>query len=274
MVIAAALFALFAGFAQTSTVGDEVEIRKSYETSSEMGGGTSSGSSSGHETLLERVVAIRNDGKELIYDLPKDATKEDRARNWQFPAHVFQPYRGRVVLLNPGDLKARLANWLKSAGLDQSACGRWLFTWTAFRIECEPDSVIDTINGFDLRATELREGALYSDDIATTPGRLVQKISKAGVATFTAEMQVNPDVVQRARAESDVVVGEISKSPVSLEAALMERRKESVSGTVSVTLEIDDAGQVRRRVRVIHLKTKRQDGSTESETKTDTVERL
>ncbi len=273
-LIGATLFAPLAAYAQTSAVGDEVVVQKSYETSSEMSDGSSSGSSSGHDSLLERVVAIRDDGRELIYDLPKSATKEDRARNWQFPAHVFQPNRGTVMLLNRGDLEARLVAWLKSAGWDRSVCGRWIFTWNAFRIECEPESVIDTINAFDLRVSELREGALYSDNNAAAPGRLVRKASEAGVVTFTVELQVNPDVVHRARAESDVVVGEITKKSVLLEVALLERRKEHVSGTVSVTFEMDDAGSVKRRVRVIRLKTKRPDGSTETETKTDTLERL
>lgn len=260
--------------AQTSSVGDGVEIRKSYETSSETSDGSSSGNSSGHDGLLERVVSIREDGRELIYDLPKSATKEDRARDWQFPAHVFQPNHGSKKLLNQGDLEARLATWLKSAGWDRSVCGQWIFTWNVFHIDCDPQSVIDTINAFDLRVSELREGALYSDNNATEPGKLVRKASEAGAATFTVELKVNPDVVRRARAESDFVVGEIMKKPVLLEAALEERLKEDISGTISVTLEVDEAGQVRRRVRVIQLKTKRLDGSTETETNTETVERL
>lgn len=270
----ATLFALSAAHARTSAVGDEVVIRKSYETSNEASDGSSSGSSSGHDSLLERIVAVRDDGRELIYDLPKSATKEDRARSWQFPAHVFQPNHGTVKLLNRDDLEARLVIWLKSAGWDRSVCGRLIFTWNAFRIECKPESVIDTINAFDLRAGDIREGAPYSDDDATAPGTLVRRASLPKVETFTAELEVNPDVVLRARAKLDVAVGELMQKPVSLEAALLERRKEDVSGNLSVTLDIDDAGQVIRRVRVVRLKTKRPDGSTETETKTETVERL
>lgn len=228
----AALLSLFVGVtlvvpinahAQISSVGDEVVIRKSYETSSEMSDGSSSGSSRGHDSLLERVVAMREDGRELIYDLPKSATKKDRARHWQFPAHVFQPNRGSIRLLNQGDLESRLATWLKSAGWDRSVCGRWVFTWNAFRIDCEPQSVIDTINSFDLRVSELGEGADYSDVKAAAPGKLVRQASEAKAATFTVEMNANPDVVRRARAESDVVVGEIVQKPVLFETALRER---------------------------------------------------
>jgi hypothetical protein len=279
----AALLSLFVGVtfvvpinahAQASSVGDKVVIRKSYETSSEMSDGSSSGSSRGHDSLLERVVAVREDGRELIYDLPKSATKEDRARHWQFPAHVFQPNRGSITLLNQGDLESRLATWLKSAGWDRSVCGQWIFTWNAFRIDCEPQSVIDTINSFDLRVSELGEGAVYSDVTAAAPGKLIRQPSEARTATYTVEMNANPDVVHRARAESDVVVGEIMQKPVLFETALRERLKEDVSGTVTVTLEVDDRGEVQKRIRIIRLKTKRLDGSTEIETKTETVERL
>ncbi|TKD52840.1 hypothetical protein [Sphingomonas baiyangensis] len=268
------VFALLAPHARTSAVGDEVVIRKSYETSNEASDGSSSGSSRGQDSLLERIVAVRDDGKELIYDLPESATKEDRARSWQFPAHIFQPNRGTIKLLNRDDLEARLAIWLQSAGLDRSVCGKLIFTWSAFRIECKPESVIDTINAFDLRVGDLREGAPYFDDDAKAAGTLVRKAPRSKVETFTAELQVNPDVVLRARAESDVAVGELMQKPVSLEAALLERRKEDVSGNLSVTLTIDDAGQVIRRVRVIRLRTKRPDGSIETETKAETVERL
>jgi hypothetical protein len=273
-IVGAVLVASMNAHAQASPVGDEVVIRKSYETSNVISDGSSSGNSSGHDSLLERVIAIRDDGRELIYDLPKSATKEDRARNWQFPAHVFQPNRGSIKLLNQDDLEARLATWLKMAGWDRSVCGQWIFTWNAFRIDCDPQTVIDTINAFDLRVSELREGALYSDNNAKEPGKLVRIASELRVAAFMVELKVDPDVVRRARAQSDVVVGEIVKKPVLLETALQDRLKEDVSGTVSVTFDVDDAGQVQRRVRVIQLKTKRLDGSTETETNTETVERL
>jgi hypothetical protein len=261
-VLGAILIASINANARSSHVGDEVEIRKSYETSSETSDGSSSGNSSGHDSLLERVVAVQEDGRELIYDLPKSATKEDRARN------------GSIKLLNQGDLEARLATWLKSAGWDRSVCGQWIFTWNAFHIDCDPQSVIDTINAVDLRVSELGEGAFYSDSNSKEPGKLVRTTSEAGAATFTVELKVDSDAVRRARAESDVVVGEIVKKPVLLEAAFRGRLKEEISGTVSVTLDVDDVGQVRRRVRVIRLKTKRLDGSTETETNTETVERL
>jgi hypothetical protein len=86
-------------------------------------------------------------------------------------------------------------------------------------------------------------------------------------------MPVDADAVRRVRAESDVVVGEIMKKPVSFDAALHERAGEVVSGTISVAFETDPAGNVRRRTKVTKLDIKRPDGRSETQTVTETLER-
>jgi hypothetical protein len=86
-------------------------------------------------------------------------------------------------------------------------------------------------------------------------------------------MPVDPDAVRRGRAESDVVVGEIMNKPVSLDAALRERAREIVSGTISVKFETDPAGNVLRRTKVTKLDITRPDGRSETETVTETLER-
>jgi hypothetical protein len=86
-------------------------------------------------------------------------------------------------------------------------------------------------------------------------------------------MEVDPDAVRRARAESDVAVGEIMRKPVTLDAALRARANESVSGTISVTFDTDAGGHIRRRTKVTKVETKGPDGRSESQTATETVER-
>jgi hypothetical protein len=253
-------------------VGEEHEITRSYKTSEEATDGSSS-SSSGHDTILERVIGVREDGLELEYDLPKDATAEDRAGDWQFPARVFRPSSGPMQLLNRQELEARLEIWLKAAGWTREACGRWIFTWNAFLIECDPQSVIKTIEAVDLRSAGVGAGSLYQDAEARGPGTLVRKGSGPDGATFAVVMEADPDTVRRARAKSDVVVGEIMQKPVTLDAALRERAAEDVSGTISVTFDTDSAGNVQRRTKVTKLEIKRADGQSESQTATETVER-
>ena len=215
-------------------VGKEYEIIRRYETSQQASDG-SSGSSRGQDGILERVIGVREGGLELEYDLPKDATPQDRARHWQVPARVFRPSNGPMQWLNSTELEARVDGWLKAAGWTRAVCGRWIFTWNAFRIECDPQSVIKTLEALDLRAADLRESAPYREAEARGSGTLTRKAAGPDGATFAVVMQIDPDAVRRARAESDVAVAEIMRKPVTLAAALLEREKESVSGTIAVT---------------------------------------
>jgi hypothetical protein len=251
-------------------VGEEYQISKSYETS-ETGDG-SSGNSRGRDTIIERVIGIRDAGLELEYDLPKDTSPEDRARSWQFPFRVFRPSSGPMQLLNRSELEARVDGWLKAAGWTREICGRWIFTWNAFRIECDPQSVIQIVEAFDLRYA-VREGASYQESEARGPGTLTRTAVGPDGATFTAAMEIDPNAVRRARAESDVAVGEIMRKPVSLDAALTERLKEDVSGTISVTLETDARGDIRRRTKVTKVQITRPNGRHERRTATEIVER-
>lgn len=86
-------------------------------------------------------------------------------------------------------------------------------------------------------------------------------------------MEVDPDAFRRARAESDVVVGEIMKKPVSLEAARRKREGEVISGMISVTFEADSAGNARRRTKVTNLNINGPDGPSETQTVTEVLER-
>ncbi len=253
-------------------VGDTYEITMIRESAQE-GNHGSSRSSHDKDTIIEQVIGLRADGLELEYDLPKTASADERASNWQFPAQVFKPFGGPMQLLNGPELKARVDGWLKAAGWSRTICGHWIFTWNAFRVECDPQSVIKSVEVFDLRSADLREGAPYRETEASGPGKLARKAAEQDGAIFAVEMQVDPDSVRRARAESNVVVGQIMKKPVTLDVALRERAREAVSGTISVAFETDSAGNVRRRTKVTKLDIKGPGDRSESETITETLER-
>ncbi|MCA1199106.1 hypothetical protein K9B35_14100 [Sphingomonas sp. R647] len=263
---------LFAGatpaLAQAMQAGDVYELTQSYQTTETSSDG-SKGSSSGRTGLVERVVSLRDGGVELEYDLPSEATPEDRAREWLLPALVFKAADGSRQLLNTAQLEARLEGWLKVAKWDRSVCGRWIFTWTAFRIECDPQAILARIAELDPAAQIVTEGATYSDPRAAPDGRIVQ----TGKAGFSVTVRIDPDKVRHERAETDVVVGEISGKPVSLEAALRERAGEQVTGSITVTWETDATGVARKRVKTTRTEIRREDGVTEKRTGTETVER-
>ncbi|MEZ0308058.1 MAG: hypothetical protein ACAH21_09030 [Ramlibacter sp.] len=253
-------------------VGQEFEIDKRYETSQQASDGPS-GSSRGRDRFLERVIGVRDSGLELEFDLPKDATSKDRVRNWQFPVRVFRPLSGQMQLLNGPELEARLGSWLKAAGLTREACGKWIFTWNAFRIECDPESVVGIVEALDLRAVDLREGVSYREPEARLPGTLTRKSAGPNGTTYAVAMEIDPDAIRRARAEADVAAGEMLQKPVTLDAALRERAKESVSGTISVVFDTDPDGNVRRRTKVTKVETKGPAGRSESQTVMEVVER-
>jgi hypothetical protein len=253
-------------------VGDTYQITMT-RTSAQHGNHGSSGNSQDNDAIVERVIGIRANGLELEYDLPKAARADERASTWQLPAKVFKPFGGPAQLLNGPELEARVDGWLKAAGWPRTVCGHWIFTWDAFHIECDPQSVIKTIEAFDLRSSDIREGATYNEPGARGPGKLAMRPAGPNEKIFAVEMPVDPDAVRRARAESDIVVGEIMKKPVTLSEALRKRARETVSGTISITFESDSAGNVRRRTKVTKLDIRDPDGQSETETVTETLER-
>ena len=252
-------------------VGERHEISLRYENAQE-GSEGSRGSSSGGDAILETVIAVTESGTELEYDLWLGATPEDRARDWLFPARVLRDPDGGMRLLNRAELETRLERWLTAAEWPREVCGRWIFTWTAFRIECDPEAAIDRIKALDLLSADLREGAPYRDPDAREPGMLRRADGPDG-ARFVVSMDVDPDVVRRERAEADVAVGEIMQRPVALDAAMRTRARERISGTIEVTFDVDPDRKPRRRTRVTRLEIIEPDGETHTETRVVTVER-
>lgn len=254
-----------------TSAGEQFEITTSYETTQISSHGGSSGSSNGQDTLLERVVGVSQGGLELEYDLTRDASKAERARSWQFPARVFKPTVGPMQLLNAGDLELRLEKWLGLGKMTREACGRWIFTWNAFRIECDPQSVLKTIEAFDLRSFNPREGIPYRSNDARGPGILKREATETTDQAYRVDLDIEPDIVRRAHAESDVVVGEITEKPVTLEGALIERAKEEISGTISVIFETNADGGVWRRTKVTKININKPGESAETKTAVETV---
>jgi hypothetical protein len=253
-------------------VGDHYEITLTQESSSESSD-ESTASSSSHYAMLERVTDIRPDGLELEYSVPAADPPGSNASNWQFPARIFRPNSGPPRLVNRAEIEARLEAWLKETKLTRKACGRWIFTWTAIRIECDPQSAVEIAQTYDLGPGGLREGLAYRAPLALRPVPLSTKASGPEGSTFTAEMEIDPEAVRRRRIESDVAVGEISGKPVKRETAARNWAAGEIRGTISVTFDSDREGRIRRRTEVTKLEIRKPDGSTEKSVETEVVER-
>src|ERR1044072_2485748 len=96
-------------------VGDVYEIRSERVSTRQSADG--SGSSHDRDSIVERVIAVRDGGVELEFDLAPDATAQDRAASWQFPVRVFRPSQGPL-----GPLAARFRSSLPGHRTARSSC--------------------------------------------------------------------------------------------------------------------------------------------------------
>ena len=237
-------------------VGDVFIISRNVETTEE-GPNNSNGSSTDHDDLVERVIRISDAGVELEYDLSKDTSKEDRARQWQFPARILRTRDGQIRLLNANQIVARAASWLRAAGLTSAACGKWYFTWDVFQITCDPQSVIGTIEGFNLGPAHLMVGSSYQETEALGP---VLLRAKGGPSILFGEGAINPEIVRRARAKSDVVAAEVLRKPISLADALKSHSREQISGSIAITFKLDANRSPQQRLDLSTITTEGPDG--------------
>ena len=255
----------------SARVGDSYEVISDRESSTD-GPTVFKGSTSDRDAIVERVLAVRPDGVELEYDLPKDASADERRSQWQLPARIFQPLAGPPQLLNRAELEQRVDPWLKSGGMTRAACGHLIFTWNAFPIDCDPESAVKIAETFDLQPPELREGALFHDPQSAASARLVRKAINVNGSVYAASMTIDPDAIRLERAKTDVAIGEITRKPVLLSAALRSHASDSVTGTITITFEADASGQVQRRTKLTRYTITSAKG-TETDVITETLDR-
>lgn len=253
-VVAAALLLPAVAHAQAGPrVGDAVEILRQHQTSQQSEG--SSATSSNSDAMIERVTAVRADGVELEYDVPKGSDG-----GWQFPVRAFRPLQGPLQLVDREALEARVDAWLRQNRMTRAACGHWVLTWNPFRVECDPQSVLETVEGLQLEPANLREGALFSVPGAQAPAAL----ARMGASRFVAELAVDPETVRRQRAASDLATAELNGQKLTPDAARRAHAGEAISGTIIVTFDLDDSGHVDRRTTVKKVEIKRSDGRVET----------
>jgi hypothetical protein len=252
--------------------GETSEIRWESVSSFRSSDGSEGESHSG-DMLVERVTWVRDAGVELEFDLRADTSAEDRARSWQFPARVLRPPGGPLQLLNGPEMEGRVDRWLAAGGWTRENCGRWIFTWDAFQIECDPQSVLQTIAAIDLDAAELRDGAPYREPWGRGPAILRREASGPDGAAFAVEMEVDPEAALRERARMDAAAREMVGDSPEFRAIFRARSAERISGTIRIRFETDAAGRARRRTKVIVLEIEGANGQRETRTTTETVER-
>ena len=177
--------------------GDVFRITRSYSSESEGDNGSSS-SSRGDYEYVERVDAVGPEGTERTFDITLDPGDERRLIEWQFPARVLVAPDGTLELLNRDDLERRRNAWLETAEIPADACGSWYFTWNAFQVECDPETILETVRSITIQPPNLSEGEPYYHPMALSPGPLVTEHSTGDGSNYSVVLEVDPDAVRRA----------------------------------------------------------------------------
>lgn len=241
-------------------VGDQYEIR--FKQTTQSSGEGSTGSSTSNNVLVERVISKGDNGVELEFDLPEATPDEYRKKEWIYPVRVFRSWDGTLRLTNEPELEARLSVWLDAGGIDRSDCGKWLFTWTAVKIECDPKSALHTISAFDMRAQNIKEGANYAQ--VGGLGESTIQLDRSASGTLFVDLPIDPAAVRTQRAESDVIVAEImGPETITIEEAFQNRESEKVSGSLNIQFKVDPLGQLIERVTTSTLVIQNAEGEEE-----------
>jgi len=273
MIVPTLLIAIAGPAAATAEkAGDSYTITSETRTSTRTGDQSTS-TSFDRNAISERVVAVRADGVELQYDANDGSSDANGPNDWRFPARIFRPASGKPQLLNRAELEARRDRWLAQAKLPRTMCGHWYFTWNAFKIECDPQSALEVIAAFDLRSVELRNGAPYRDAGASDAAPLRKTASASGGAVYTVALLPDAAKVRRDRAQSDVVLGEVSRKPVTLETALRAHAADQVTGSITIAFETDAAGVTVARTKTVKLRIKPSTGAAEESETIETLRR-
>jgi hypothetical protein len=223
--------------------GDIFLISRSYQTQSETSDHSSSGSSNGRDQLEIRLVAADGSGAEFVVDYPSAVDDEERARGWLLPARIFRPANGPARLLNAPELEARLAAWLRRAGWTKEMCGRWIFTWNAFRIDCDPAEAIALLENW--LPPDPRVGQDFAHPLADAASQWrVPDASQPG--TLYAELPISADRICADRRRQADVVAQISGAANNTGRCGGGIDTIAASGTIAATFTADTSGGIWR----------------------------
>lgn len=231
-------------------IGDVFDLKLTRETKSS--GKGSSGNSRTGKTLTEAIIAYRDDGVVLEFDLPAGTDERTRLRSWQFPVRVFRAADGALSPENIDELQSRSEAWQERMKLDPAFCGKWVFTWTAQKIECDPQSAIEMIEPFMMWHGPLAADSLYKAPIGLAPVKFTAVPGEPAGTVFTADMILDARAIIREKEEADAIMVDIMGERAPGPRA---RAGETYKGTVSDIFTTDANGRIIEMTRVAKTQT-------------------
>lgn len=247
-------------------VGDVFLLKQSYSRTTT---GSKTSKARGRQALQQTVIDISDAGVVFEFDFPADTPTQMREREWKLPVEVLETSSGTFEIANAAELEARRDEWLARAPFDESACGQWLFTWTAMRIDCDIDTALDLIDGYRLPWTNIRPGAMYRKSSSEDAAQLV-----GDGDVIAAQFDLNVDALRDARARTEMVAAQVTgQAELTFEDALARSKDHRIEGSQTVSFTVDDLGIVTSRTDIVESTTTEPDGTSFSEFSEVTVAR-
>jgi len=238
-------FALVVAFTAPAVAQDpDYILIMRYETSSEKLGDLGSSSSRGSAALTERILTQADEQLEIEYAIPGDPGEIRGNAMWMYPARVAIAPDGSKTLLNSAELDARVEQWLAEAQWPREACGRWLFTWTAFQILCDPDDVLAEVEAQEMRLRQYDAGFATWLALISAPVALEKAGMWGDLRVFTGTAPIGRADLLENQIQSELGRAEIFGEALSEEEARAKLSGFDASGTYTVELEVDASGLV------------------------------
>ena len=246
-------------WSQTSP-GDLTYYVIEHQRSSESSDGSSS-NSSGTDILLETFRGLEGGERRFTYDLPRDESGKTRSNFWYFPVDVIEDTLGNRRLANRQILEARISEWLAKYNIPRSLCGKYSNgNGFPYRIDCDPEVVLEVIDGYVLRDPDVAVGAAYDHPMGEGQGEW-----KMGTVPgiLSAKMPVSAAKLREERVENQRVLAEMLEQPFDRDAVVAEMGAIQFSGEIEVTVEFDDVGAIARRTEHLRYQAVNPDGVRE-----------
>lgn len=111
-----------------------------------------------------------------------------------------------------------------------------------FKIECDPDTILETVVSFDLGSIRLEDGAVFNlPDTRTSVTLAVVPDAPPGQRIFKGRTTIDADVLREGAIERIMVVAEISGKAVTRDEAAARIAAHQFSGETEVTLAEEPA---------------------------------
>ncbi|MXP46399.1 hypothetical protein GRI43_03195 [Altererythrobacter luteolus] len=243
-----------------------------YERSSVSSDGGSNSSSSGQQSLIETVMRNTDDGVVLRYDLPRDEAGNTRTKFWYFPADVLERPDGSLELLDVDSVKSRIDQWLTQRNIPREACGHWTHGGGfPYRVDCDPDSILDQIEAFDLRMPRLEAGAEFSHPMASSPG-ILERLAAPRTGYFVV-LSIDQQKARAEEAKNALILAQMLDEDLSREQAESDAAQTDFQGSIRMEFDLEPTGSVIKMSMRTNAVVTNPDGTRETKTSLVTVER-